>query len=206
MSPEAVSISTLGAPRDSGGAVDSTFRIVCLCGSAGALSAYVNILEEMPVHTGMAFLVLTHRRDGQPSWLPQILSRTTRMSVGEAEDGTVLAPDHVYIIPPGKDMTTDGNSLSLAPCSVPRGWPTTFDIFLNSLARSTHSRAVAVILSGMAGDGSAALDAIRISGGVTYAQSGAAYTSMPDTAMETGKVDFTGSASEISILIANLVN
>jgi len=186
--------------------VDASFRIVCLCGSAGALSAYVNILEDMPVHTGMAFLVLTHRRNGQPCWLPQILARTTLMSVGEVEDGTVLAPDHVYIIPPGRDMTTDGNSLSLSPCSAPRGWPTTFDIFLNSLARSTQSRAVAVILSGMAGDGSAALDAIRISGGVTYAQSGAAYTSMPDTAMETGKVDFTGSASEISILIANLVN
>jgi len=185
--------------------MDANFRIVCLCGSAGALSAYIDILGAMPVDSGMAFLVLTHRRVGQPCWLPEILARTTRMPVAEIEHGTVLAPDRVYIIPAGRDMTTDGTSLSLAPSSSPRGWPRTFDIFLGSLAHATHCRAVAVILSGMAGDGSAALDAVRASGGITFAQSGAAFSSMPDTAIHTGNVDFTGSPSEISSRIASLL-
>jgi two-component system CheB/CheR fusion protein len=181
------------------------FRIVCLCGSAGALSAYIDILRDMPIDTGMAFLVLTHRRGGRPWWLPEIIARTTRMSVQQVEDGTVFIPNHIYVMPPGADMTTDGTALALAPSSALLGWPHTFDIFLKSLAQTTHSRAVAVILSGMAGDGSAALDAIRTSGGITFAQTGADYTSMPDTAIETGKVDFTGSASEISTRIALLV-
>ncbi len=184
--------------------MDTKFRIVCLCGSAGALSAYVEILKSMPEDTGMAFLLLTHRRLGTPCWLPQIMARTTRMSVLEVVNGTVMAPNTVYIIPAGADMTTDGNSLSLVPSSSPRGWPDTFDIFLKSLAYATHSRAVAVILSGMAGDGSSALGAIRTSGGVTFAQTHADYQSMPDTAIETGKVDFIGTAGEISVLLARL--
>jgi len=184
--------------------MDAGFRIVCLCGSAGALSAYMDILRDMPVDTGMAFLILTHRRLGHPCWLPEIIAGTTRMSVQRVEDGTVFIPNHIYVMPPGTDMTTDGSALALAPSSAALGWPHTFDIFLNSLAQSTRRRAVAVILSGMAGDGSAALDAIRASGGVTFAQTGAAYASMPDTAIDTGKVDFMGSASEISMHIAHL--
>lgn len=180
------------------------FRIVCLCGSAGALSAYLDILREMPIDTGMTFLVLTHRRCGQPWWLPEIIARSTRLPVQRAENGTVFIPNHIYVMPPGTSMTTDGNALSLEPSSSSMGWPHTFDVFLKSLAQSTQSRAVAVILSGMAGDGSAALDAIRTSGGITFAQTGAAFTSMPDTAMDTGKVDFSGSACEISMRIARL--
>lgn len=43
------------------------FRIVILCGSAGALSAYRRILRVVPHDTGMAFVVLTHRRTGSPA-------------------------------------------------------------------------------------------------------------------------------------------
>ncbi|HEY1648543.1 MAG TPA: chemotaxis protein CheB [Terracidiphilus sp.] len=185
--------------------MDTNFRIVCLCGSAGALSGFVGILQNMPADTGMAFLLLTHRRMGQPCWLPEIIARITPMCVQRVENGMALAPNHVYILPPGADMTTDGNLLSLVPSSTPQGWPDTFDIFLKSLAQATHSRAVAVILSGMAGDGSAALDAIRTSGGITCAQTGASYRSMPDTAIDTGNVDFAGSASEISSLLSTLL-
>jgi two-component system, chemotaxis family, CheB/CheR fusion protein len=186
--------------------MNDTFRIICLCGSAGALPAYINIIQGIPVDSGMAFLILTHRRTGQPCWLVDIITKITGMRVQQVEEGMMLAPNHVYINPPGADMTTDGTSLSVVPTATPRGWPDTFDIFLQSLARTTRSRAVAVILSGMAGDGSAALDAIRVSGGVTFAQTGAAFRSMPDTAIGTGNVDFAGSASEISARIAALMN
>ena len=68
------------------------FRIVCLCGSAGALSAYIDILREMPIDTGMAFLVLTHRRGGRPCWLPEIIARSTRMSVQQGRRWNGLHP------------------------------------------------------------------------------------------------------------------
>lgn len=59
------------------------FRIVSLCGSAGALQAYVEIIRAVPIDSGMAFVVLTHRRIESPCWLVQILSRETGMHVEE---------------------------------------------------------------------------------------------------------------------------
>lgn len=180
------------------------FRIVSLCGSAGALSAYVEILRAVPVDSGMAFVVLTHRRIENPCCLVQILSHETRMHVQMIADGMILRPDCVYIGPAGMDLTTDGEALWLAPASKLRGWPNTFDIFLNSVAQSMLDRAVTVILSGMAKDGSAALEVLKTNGGMNYAQVNASSISMPQSAMATGQVDYMGSPAEIMAAICNL--
>lgn len=71
-------------------------------------------------------------------------------------------------------------------------------IFLCSLAEATGQRAVAVILSGLDGDGSAALKAIKAAGGLTFAQSDASFDSMPRHAVETGHIDYLLPATEIA--------
>jgi two-component system CheB/CheR fusion protein len=67
-------------------------------------------------------------------------------------------------------------------------------------------RAVAVILSGLDGDGSAALKAIKAAGGLTFAQSDAAYDSMPRSAVETGHVDHLMPAVEIAKALLRLAD
>jgi chemotaxis response regulator CheB len=184
--------------------VAGNFRIVSLCGSAGALSAYVDILHAAPENTGMVFIVLSHRRPRRVSYLHQILSRATRMHVEEIIDGTILQPNCVYIAPAGSDLTTDGRIFHLVPTTKVLGWPDAFDIFLLSLAHCTRNRAITVILSGMARDGSAALSELRKSGGINFAQSDAQYPSMPDSAFETGKIDSVGSSMELAIILSHL--
>lgn len=179
-------------------------RIVSLCGSAAALPGYIAILKAMPIRSGIAFVVLTHRRAGTPCWLVDILSRVTDIPVEEILEGTALAPDHIYINPPGQDLTTNGHTFRLSPSMRDSGWPNTFDVFLLSLAHSTSNRAITVILSGMAEDGSAALSTLRLSGGLNYAQSNAAYTDMPDGAIRTGEIDFIGTPAEIAAVILRL--
>lgn len=177
------------------------FQIVSLCGSAGALPAYIEFLQFIPRNCGMAFVVPTHRRTGNPCQLVQILSRVTDMQVEEIENGMALEPNRVYVIPVGKDLTTDGKAFLLVPASVTYGWLNTFDIFLRSIARSTLGRAITVILSGDAQDGSAALAELRLSGGVNYVQANAEISSMPRSAVRTSKVDFIGSPAEIAMAI-----
>ena len=63
---------------------------------------------------------------------------------------------------------------------------------------------MAVILSGLDGDGSAALKAIKAAGGLTFAQSDAAYDSMPHSAVETGHVDHLMPAVEIAKALSAL--
>src|SRR5262249_44973469 len=193
-----------GGPVGITPAVPSNFPIVALCGSKGALSAYIQILQTVPPDSGMAFVVLTHRRAGRACHLVELISAVTGMPVEEIKNGSVLLPNHVYVIPAGKDLTTDGTVFRLSPMSTVYGSPDGFNIFLNSLGQNTHRRAVTVILSGMADDGSAALGVLRLNGGLTFAQTDAEVSSMPTSAIATGNVDYGCSAPDIGVLIATL--
>lgn len=174
------------------------FRVVCLGGSAGGLQAYRDILRNLPPDTGMAFVVAPHRALEHAHLLPELLSTVTKMPVVEVEQGMRLEPDRVFVMPPRINMTLAGNAFKLRTTAKPRGWPKTINIFLCSLAEVTRQRAVAVILSGLDGDGSAALKVIKAGGGFTFAQSDAAYDSMPRTAVETGHVDYLLPAADIA--------
>src|SRR5439155_2799328 len=66
------------------------------------------------------------------------------------------------------------------------------DTFLQSLAEDRGSKAIGIILSGTASDGAEGVRAIKVEGGITFAQdeASAKYTGMPRTALATGCVDF----------------
>jgi len=146
----------------------------------------------------MAFVIAPHRALKDAHLLPELLSTVTEMPVAEVEQGMRLKPNQVFVMPPHTDMTMAGNTFNLRTASRPPGWPKTINIFLCSLAEMAGPRAVAVILSGLDGDGSACLKAIKDGGGVTFAQSDASYPSMPRTAVETGHIDHLLPAADIA--------
>ena len=182
------------------------FRIVCLGGSAGGLKAYIDILGEMPADTGMAFVVAPHRPPENAHLLTQILSGVVKMPVVEVEEGMRIKPDCVFVMPPRVDMTIVDDVFHLRTSARPPGWPKTINIFLCSMADWADGRAVAVILSGLDGDGSAALKAIKDGGGATFAQSDATFDSMPRTAVETGHIDRLLPASGIAKALLTLAH
>ena len=174
------------------------FRVVCLGGSAGGLEAYVCILRSLPADTGMAFVVAPHRSLERAHLLPQILSRATAMSVVEVEQDMAVEPNRVFVMPPGQDMTLNGDKFALRAKAKVHGWPVTLSILLLSLAEVYGPRAVAVVLSGLSTDGSGAMKAIKAAGGVTFAQSDSEFDDMPRHAVGTGHVDFILSSEEIA--------
>ena len=177
---------------------EDDFRVVCIGGSAGGLQAYVEILRGLPDDTGMAFVVAPHRGFQYSDLLPAILREATKMPVAEVEQGMRLEPDQVFIMPPGMDMITVENVFLLRRTpEVPAGWPKTISLFLFSLAEAKGNRSVAVIVSGLDHDGVSALQTIKFAGGVTFAQSDAAFEDMPRHAVESGHVDYLISAAEI---------
>jgi two-component system CheB/CheR fusion protein len=65
------------------------------------------------------------------------------------------------------------------------------DAFLVSLAENMRDRAIGVILSGTASDGTIGLKAIKAEGGITFAQNDTAkFDGMPRSAIAAGAVDF----------------
>src|SRR5262249_57507531 len=100
--------------------------------------------------------------------LTEILSRATAMPVAEVQDQMPVEPNHVYIIPPGTNMLISGGVLQLSPRTETRGQHRPIDPFFRSLAEDQGHKAIGVILSGTATDGTLGLEAIKAEGGITF--------------------------------------
>jgi two-component system, chemotaxis family, CheB/CheR fusion protein len=174
-------------------------RVAGIGASAGGLEALIEFFKAMRPDSGMAFVVVSHLDPEHKSALGEILARVTTMQVCEAQDGVAIAPDHVYIIPPNRDMVTNHGLLHLTPRPETRTPQMPIDTFLRSLAADFHNRAVGVILSGTASDGSLGLKAIKDEGGLTFAQDETAkYHGMPRSAVAAGGVDLVLPPAQIA--------
>jgi two-component system, chemotaxis family, CheB/CheR fusion protein len=182
------------------------FPVVGIGASAGGLEAFTQLLNHLPIDTGMAFVLVQHLDPRQKSLLSEILSRTTQMPVCEVQDGMTVEPNHVYVIPPNTMMTSAHGLLHLTPRKKPRGFSMSIDGFFYSLAEDCGSKTIGVILSGADGDGSRGLGAIKAAGGITFAQSedSAQVSSMPNTAIATGHVDFILPPAAIAEKLADI--
>jgi two-component system CheB/CheR fusion protein len=169
-----------------------SFPIVGIGASAGGLEAFSELLRSLPQKSGMAFVLVQHLDPTHPSDLRQILARTTRIPVQEVTDGVTVLPDHIYVIPPNTAMVLKQGVLRLAARLRTRGQHMPIDHFLSSLAKDRGNRAISVILSGTASDGTEGSRTIKAAGGITFAQDekSARYSSMPHSAAAAGCVDF----------------
>ncbi len=182
------------------------FPIVAVGASAGGLEAFSELLKALPKNTGMAYIYIQHLDPKHKSMLSEILSKSTTMPIGEAEDGTVVKPNQVYVIPPNTDMGIFHGTLILMPRSEPPQQHKPVDYFLRSLAEDRKNLAIGIILSGTATDGSQGVKAIKEEGGITLAQDyeTAKYDGMPRSAVATGDVDLILPPSGIAEELANI--
>ena len=112
----------------------------------------------------------------------------------------LIERDRVFIIPENRDLHVEDGRFRLKPISKPRGWPDVITVFLRSLTQYWHGQLVAVIVSGYDGDGADALRGIKEVGGITIAQklSTARQPDMPESAIDTGCIDFVLAPEEIA--------
>lgn len=170
------------------------FPVVGMGASAGGLAAFEAFFSAMPADEvpGMAFVVVQHLAPDHKSMLTELIQRCTAMQVVEVEDGMVVKPNCVYIIPPGRDLAFLNGSLQLLEPSAPRGHRYPIDFFFRSMAQDQHERAIGVILSGTGSDGTMGVRAIKDEGGMVMVQSmdSSEYDGMPNSAIATGLVDY----------------
>lgn len=175
------------------------FPIVGIGASAGGLEAFTQLLKHFPADTGMGLVLVQHLDPNHESELTRILARCTTMPTQEATHKLRVEPNHVYVIPPNVNMTIVNGVLNLEARSEERRPQHAIDLFFESLAADQHERAIGVILSGTATDGTLGLEAIKAEGGITFAQDGSAkYDSMPRSAAAAGCVDFVLSPEDIA--------
>jgi two-component system CheB/CheR fusion protein len=160
--------------------------------SAGGLQPLSEFLDAMPVDSGLAFVVIQHLSPQSLSMLPELLARHTAMKVHLAAEGTPVAPNRVYVIAPGHDLSIADGVLHVQKRDGADELHLPIDLFFRSLAEDRGEAAIGIILSGAGADGTLGLRTLKERGGLTIVQAPdtAEHTSMPRNAIETGLVDY----------------
>jgi two-component system CheB/CheR fusion protein len=168
------------------------FPIVGVGASAGGFEAFGEMLNALPADTGMAFVLIVHLDPKHESMLAPLLARKAAIPVNQVTDGMSVRPNCVYVIPPNAKMAIQDGTLRLKERGAAGEKNMPIDYFFESLATDFKERAIGVILSGTATDGTYGLRAIKAEGGICFAQDtkSAKYSGMPASAIASGCVDF----------------
>src|SRR6185312_12661836 len=182
------------------------FPVVGVGASMGGLDAFKRLIRAIPQHSGMAFILVQHMEPTHESMLPELLQKVTRIPIEEITDHVLVKPDHIYIIPANKILIAVDGHLQLSPRPPKNERNMPIDVFFTSLAAVHQSRAIGVVLSGTATDGTLGLTAIREQGGFTFAQepASAGARGMPDSAIDAEVVDFILAPENIPDQLAHL--
>ena len=183
------------------------FPVVCVGGSAGGLNSYIRLLKNLPDDMGVAFVIVNHLRE-VATFLHEILPKYTRMPVDLITEKLDIEPNHVFVIPEKRDLHILNGEFRLKPISKPWGWPDVITVFMRSMTKNWDGKLIAVIVSGYDGDGANALCGIKEVGGITIAQipETAEQSDMPETAIDSGCIDFILSPEEIAGKLIKIAN
>ncbi len=94
--------------------LDGSFPIAGIGASAGGLEAIEQFFRHMPPDAGIAFILIPHLDPSHASMMTDLIRRFTKMAVVEAGDGMQVEPDHVYVIPPNRNMAIFHKTLHLS--------------------------------------------------------------------------------------------
>ena len=141
--------------------------------------------------------------------MAQLLGRETSMAVCEIQDGTLPEPDIVYIAPASRNTILKDGLLRLLEVKRENVPKPSVNAFFATLAEEKTEDSIGIILSGTGSDGTLGIRNIKAHGGLTFAQqvTSAKYTGMPQSAIDSGCIDWVLSpdkiAAEITAIIQN---
>jgi len=180
---------------------------VGLGASAGGLEALLDFLEAVPKESGLAYVIVQHMDPNHKGMLIELLQKVTSLPVVQVSNHMRVERDHIYVIPPGQDLSILQGSFYLTKPVESRGLRLPVDFFFQSLAQDQGPKSIAVILSGMGSDGTLGIKVIKDHGGFVFAQTPvtAKFESMPQSAISSGLVDHVAMAEDIPSKILELI-
>lgn len=183
------------------------FYVVGIGLSAGGMKAFNEIVNYLPDQINAAFLIVPHLDRSHKSQAAEQLQRITKIKVNVAQSGQAIEYNNIYMLSEGQVMTVINGKIILTSRSKAEKVNRAVDILFNSMALCLGNRAITVVLSGLDGDGSRGTTQVYKNGGITIAQlpSTAAYPSMPESALLTGKVIFSLSPKEIAETLMEII-
>jgi two-component system, chemotaxis family, CheB/CheR fusion protein len=181
--------------------------MVVIGASAGGIKVLQDFFASVPSDTGAAFVVVVHLDPAHRSELPRILAGRTSMPVVQVEGTQKLESDHVYVIPPDRNLQVVDHEISAAEFDEPRGRRSPIDLLFRSVAERLGD-GFAVILSGAGSDGAIGVRAVKEAGGIILVQdpNEAEYGSMPRSAIATGVADLVLPVQDLASRLVELIH
>lgn len=180
---------------------------VVIGSSAGGLAALTSVIGQLPDNFPQAVLVVQHLAKQYKSHMAEILARSSRLNVKQAEDGEKIEAGTVYIAPPDQHLLVNSDfTLSLSQAPELEFLRPSVNLLFKSAAAAYKNKLIAIILSGTGHDGAEGIHEVKEAGGLVIAQSEASaqFTGMPRSAIETGDVDLVLPLEQIAESLVQL--
>ncbi len=168
------------------------FPVIGIGASAGGLKAILSIFSDLPVDSGMAFVIVLHLSAKHESNFPKLLQNVTTIPVKQVVEPIKIEKNTIYVIPPSKDLLMSDGMLVVRELTRVIGKHTAIDLFFRTLADAHMEHAIGIILTGSGSDGAVGIARIKEKGGVTIVQdpSDSEFDGMPASAIKTDIIDF----------------
>jgi two-component system, chemotaxis family, protein-glutamate methylesterase/glutaminase len=167
--------TSLPAPSSTKSALHrlSTEKVVFIGASTGGTEATREVLMQLP-HDFPAVMITQHMPAGFTRSYASRLDSLCQIRVAEARDGERVLPGHAYIAPGGMHLSvarSGANYIAHVQAGDPvnRHMPSV-EVLFNSAAQVVGPNALAVMLTGMGGDGAKAMRTMRDAGSFNLVQ------------------------------------
>lgn len=184
------------------------FKLVVVGTSAGGLNALKTLLSALPDDFPCPIAVVQHLSPDHSSQLVDILRRQMRLSVATAQNQQRMQSGHVYIAPPDHHLLVSNfGTLRLTQSPKIHFSRPAIDVLFESAAKNYGAEVIAILLTGSNTDGSQGMQAIHKAGGITIVQSPSSAESprMPQSAIDTTKIDWVLPLDDIAPRLAQLI-
>lgn len=172
----------------------STEKVICIGASTGGTEAIREVLIHMPADSP-AIVITQHMPPGFTTSFAARLNSLCQITVKEAVNGERILPGHAYIAPGGRQFylaRSGANYVAVVDDSPPvnRHKPSV-EVLFKSAAAVVGRNAYGIMLTGMGGDGAAAMREMRDAGSYNYVQDEASCIvfGMPREAIAHGAAD-----------------
>jgi two-component system chemotaxis response regulator CheB len=197
--PEPVAVTPPTSRRDG----PAPPRLIAIGASTGGPPAITQILAALDPSLPAGIVITQHMPVRFTKAFAERLDRTTPFTVREAEPGDAVTVGSVLVAPgsgslvlrprdPRDPRDKDGAlRVDIVPPDASDRFVPSVDRMLESAARAMGPDVLAIILTGMGGDGGRGVRAIKSAGGRAYAESqeSAVIFGMPEEAIRTGVID-----------------
>jgi two-component system chemotaxis response regulator CheB len=151
----------------------STEKIIFIGASTGGTEATREVLVQLPADCP-AVMITQHMPPGFTRSYAARLDGLCRIRVAEAQDGERVLPGHAYIAPGGMHLSVERSGANYI-ARVQDGEPVnrhkpSVEVLFDSAARVVGRNALAVMLTGMGGDGARAMRTMKDAGSFNLVQ------------------------------------